>query len=76
MVILCKDLEDNFLKMSVHKTYENITQHSVRGGRIQGGPERSNTYDQLFQENEGQNNQVVCNIAYKIRFPARWHQDH
>ena len=35
-----------------------------------------NTYHQLFQENEGQNNQVVCIIAYKILFPVRWHQDH
>ena len=34
-----------------------------------------NTFDQLFQENEGQNENVVC-IAYKILFPARWHQDH
>ena len=35
-----------------------------------------NTYDHLFQENEGQNKQVVCIIAYKIPFSARWHQDH
>ena len=35
-----------------------------------------NTYDQWFQENEGQNKQVVCIIGYKILFPARWHQDH
>ena len=34
-----------------------------------------NTYDQYFQENEGQNEKVVCIIAYNILFPARWHQD-
>ena len=30
-----------------------------------------NTYDQLFQENEGQNKQVVCIIAYKILFSSK-----
>ena len=30
-----------------------------------------NTYDQYFQENEGQNEQVVCITAYKILFPVR-----
>ena len=35
-----------------------------------------NTYDQWFQENEGQNKQAVTIIAYKILFPTRWHQDH
>ena len=35
-----------------------------------------NSYDQWFQENEGQNNQAVSIFAYKILFPARWPQDH
>ena len=30
-----------------------------------------NTYDQWFQENEGQNKQAVSIIAYKILFPTR-----
>ena len=30
-----------------------------------------NTYDQSFQENEGQSERVVCIIACKILFPAR-----
>ena len=30
-----------------------------------------NTYDQQFQENEGQNEKVVCIIVYKILSPAR-----
>ena len=39
--------------------------------RIQGGPERMQHCDQYFQENEGQNENVVCIIAYKILFPIR-----
>ena len=31
-----------------------------------------NTYDQWFQENEGQNKHAVSIIAYKILFPTRW----
>ena len=34
-----------------------------------------NTYDQWFQENEGENEKVVCIDAYIIFFQAKWHQD-
>ena len=43
---------------------------------IQCGSERmQHLYDQSLQENEGQNEKVVCIIAYNIIFPARWNKD-
>ena len=49
----------------------NITWHIYRVAQ-----KECNTYDQWFEENEGQNKQAVSIIAYKVLFPARWHQDH
>ena len=34
-----------------------------------------NTYDQQFQENDGQSENVACIIVYKNLLAARWHQD-
>ena len=59
--ILCKDCHTI---QSYGKTC--IIMHGGRAlSPVQGGPERmQHLYDQLFQENRGQNKQVVCIIAY------------
>ena len=65
-----KHAQEIVIWYSCHST---VLSHLVS---IQGGPEELNTYDQWFQENEGQNENVMCIIAYETLFPARWHQDH
>ena len=58
----------------VFYTLQKVTQHDVnRLYRV--AQKECNTYDQWFQENEGQKENVVCIIAYQILFPARWHQN-
>ena len=63
----------SILSFSFSSSWFYLTNVYVNNYRV--AQKECNTYDQWFQENEGQNTQAGSIIAYKIIFPTRWHLD-
>ena len=57
--------------MREEKDWEKWDEFKVKIPSYRMAQKECNTYDQYFQENEGENDKVVCIDAYRILFPAK-----